>query len=98
MSDGCARVWRLLDEAFNDDCVQQVQAYGGGSILAWTGFTADHKIGLKFIDGNLNALGYLDFILQHTVLPFLQAHAGENFILVDNNATPHHAKVVRVFK
>lgn len=98
MSDGRARVRRLPGEAFNDECVQQVKAFGGGSIMAWAGFTADHKIGLKFIDGNLNAVGYRDFVLRDTVLPFIQAHAGDNFILVDDNATPHRARIVRAFK
>lgn len=98
MSDGRARVRRLQGEAFNDECVQPVTAFGGGSVMAWAGFTAEHKIGLKFIVGNLNAAGYRDEILRDTVLPFIQANAGENFILVDDNATPHRARIVRAFK
>ena len=66
--------------------------------MVWAGFAHDHKIPLEFIEGNMTAAKYSDKILRDVILPFQQAHPAENFILVDDNATSHRARVVTVYK
>lgn len=97
-NDGRARVRRTAGQAFNEDCLRIVSAQGARSIMVWAGFTNDHKIGLRIIEGNMNAVRYRDDILSDVILPFQHAHPAENFILVDDNATPHRARVVTEFK
>nr|KAG5690334.1 hypothetical protein BaRGS_027631 [Batillaria attramentaria] len=81
--------------AFNDDCVRQIPARARQSIMVWAGFTYDHKIALEVIDGNMTAVKYRDDILRDVILPFKQQHPVENFILVDDNATSHRARIVQ---
>ena len=66
--------------------------------MVWAGFAHDHKIPLEFIEGNMTAAKYSDKILRDVILPFQQAHPAENFILVDDNATSHRARVITVYK
>ena len=64
----------------------------------WAGFTYDHKIVLKVIEGKMTITKYRDEILRDIILPFEHAHPAENFILVDDNATSHCARVVTAYK
>ncbi len=45
---------------------------------------------------NLNTHRYIDNILQDQVIPYAAAIGGE-FILMDDNATPHRARVTNAF-
>ncbi|KAK7110617.1 hypothetical protein V1264_014458 [Littorina saxatilis] len=89
-------VWRREGERFNQDCVQEVLAYGGGSVMVWGGFSANHKTPLYHIQGNLTGARYRDEILGPIVIPFLQ-QLGPQATLQDDNATPHRARVVGAF-
>ena len=55
--------------------------------------TNNHKIALKVIEGNTNAVKYWDEILRDVTLPFQQANPEDNFILADGNATSHRARI-----
>ena len=66
--------------------------------MVWAGFTCDCKITLEVIKGNKTAAKFRDEILHDVILPFQQAHPAENFILVDDNATSHRARVITVYK
>nr|KAG5710364.1 hypothetical protein BaRGS_009080 [Batillaria attramentaria]KAG5711194.1 hypothetical protein BaRGS_004838 [Batillaria attramentaria] len=61
--------------------------------MVWAGFTYDRKIALEVIDGNMTVVKYRDDILCDVILPFKQQHPVENFILVDDNATSHRARL-----
>ena len=78
--------------------VRVVPLRGRLSIMVWAGFTYNHKIALKVIGGNMNAVKYRDEILRDVIMPFQQAHPEENFILVDDNATSHRARIVTAYK
>ena len=66
--------------------------------MVWAGFTYDHKIALTVIEGNMNAAKYRDEILRDVIVPFQEAHPAENFILLDDNATSHRARIVIAYK
>lgn len=94
--DGRMRVRRLPGERFLEDCqVDRVQA-GGGSIHVWGAFHNDAKSPLVPLDRNVNGVVYRD-ILRDTLVPFARQHFGDNFRYQDDNATPHHARVVTAY-
>jgi hypothetical protein len=39
--DGRRRIWRRRGEELDDDCVEEVEAFGGGSIMVWGGISAE---------------------------------------------------------
>ena len=53
------------------------------------------KTNLIDVQGNLNAQGYINQILQPEAVPFLQRHGPE--ILMHDNARPHVARICRQF-
>ena len=65
--------------------------------MVWAGFTYDYEIASKVIEGNTTAAKYSDEILRDVILSYQQAHPAENFIVVDDNATRDHAKVVTAY-
>ena len=61
--------------------------------MVWGGIRHNAKTDLVIIEGNLNAVGYRDTILDPHVVPQDRA-VGANFLLVDDNARPHRGDVV----
>ena len=53
------------------------------------------KTNLIVVQGNLNAQGYINQILQREAVPFLQRHGPA--ILMHDNARPHVARICRQF-
>ena len=80
----------------HEDCIQQVDAFGRGSVMVWAGIFVGGKTSLTFIDGNLNGRRYIDEVLRPEVIPYAGA-VGPNFVLQDDNATPHRARIVTQF-
>ena len=67
--------------------------FGGGSVTVWVGISAQGKTDLHVIDnGTLTALRYVNEILDVYVRPYAGA-VGENFILMDDNARAHRARI-----
>ena len=67
--------------------------FGGGSVTVWAGISAQGKTDLHVIDnGTLTALRYVNEILDVYVCPYAGA-VGENFILMDDNALAHRARI-----
>ena len=97
-NDGLVRVRRSRGQAFSDDCVRAVTLQGGRFITVWAGFTYDYKIALRVIEGNMNAVKYRDEILRDIIVPFQEAHPEENFILLNDNAASHRARIVTAYK
>ena len=88
-----ARVWRVPNERFAPVCVAEHDRFGGGSVMVWAGISAQGKTDLNVIDnGTLTALRYVNEILDVYVRPYAGA-VGENFILMDDNARAHTARI-----
>ena len=94
--DGRLRVWRRTGERFAQNCVQPVVQYRGGSVMVWGGISETGKTDLVHIQGNLNGQRYRDEVVQPHVLPYAQ-RIGQGFVLQDDNARPHRARVVNDF-
>ena len=65
--------------------------FGGGSVMVWGGIMGRRKKNLIVVQGNLNAHGYINQILQPEAVPFLQRHGLA--ILTHDNARPHVARI-----
>ena len=92
-TDRRARVWRMPNERFAPVCVAEHDWFGGGSVMVWVGISAQGKTDLHVIDnGTLTALRYVNEILDVYVRPYAGA-VGENFILMDDNARAHRARI-----
>ena len=67
---------------------------GGPSVMVWGGISIDGVTDLYVIHyGALTGVRYRDEILDVYVRPFAGA-VGENFVLMDDDARPHRARVV----
>ena len=88
-----ARVWRMPNERFAPVCVAEHDRFGRGSVMVWAGISAQGKTDLHVIDnGTLTALRYVNEILDVYVRPYAGV-VGENFILMDDNARAHRARI-----
>ena len=93
--DGRIRVFRRRGERFADNCLIERDRFGGESVMVWGGIIGRRKTNLIVVQGNLNAQGYIDQILQPEAVPFLQRYGPA--ILIHNNARPHVARICRQF-
>lgn len=93
-ADGRLRVYRRRNERYRQDCVLEVDRFGGGGVMVWAGITSTGRTILYRIQGNLTGVRYRDEILRPIVVPFLRANGG---ILQQDNARPHTARVCTDF-
>ena len=93
--EGGIRVFRRRGERFADNCLIERDRFGGGSVMVWGGIMGRRKTNLIVVQGNLNAQGYTNQILQPEAVPFLQRHGPA--ILMHDNARPHVARIFRQF-
>lgn len=91
--DGRRRVWRTTGERYADCCVREHHRFGGGSVMVWAGISIDGHTDLHVVNGNLTGVRYRDEILHAIVRPYAGA-IGNDFVLMDDNARPHRARVV----
>ena len=69
--EGGTRVLRRREERFPDNCLIERDRFGGGSVMVWDGIMGRRKTNLIVVQGNLNAQGYINQILQpEAVLSF----------------------------
>ena len=91
--DGRRRVWRMRGERYADCCVSEHDRFGGGSVMIWAGISIGGCTDLHVINGNLTGAIYRDEILHPIVRPYAGA-IGNDFVLMDDNARPHRARIV----
>ena len=89
------RVFRSRGERFADNCLIERDRFGGGSVMVWGSIMGRRKTNLIVVQGNLNAQGYINEILQPEAVPFLQRHGPA--ILMHDNARPRVAWICRQF-
>ena len=63
--------------------------------MVWGGIRGRRKTNLIVVQGNINAQGCINKILQTEAVPFLQRHGPA--ILMHDNARPHVARICRQF-
>ncbi|GFT84358.1 transposable element Tc3 transposase [Trichonephila clavipes] len=72
-------------------------SYRGGGILVWAGISLSGHTDLHvFHGGTVTGLRYRDEILDPYVRPYAAA-IGNDFILMDDNARPHRARIVEEY-
>ena len=93
--DGRIRVFRRRGERFADNCLIERDRFGGGSVMAWGGIMFRRKTNHIVVQGNLNAQGSINQILQPEAVPFFRRHGPA--ILMHDNARPPIARICRQF-
>jgi transposase len=86
--DGRVRVYRRRNE--RSSCVQEVDSFGGGSVMMWAAISNDRKTDLVHVPGNLTAVRYRDEILQHHLMRVIDR---QRELFQQDNARPHTARV-----
>ena len=92
-NDGCIRVRRYDGERNLRACILQRHRGPRPSVMVWSAIGYNIRSRLLCTEGNLNSNYYIRDVLQHEVLPLLQAipHA----IFQQDNARPHVARIVQ---
>jgi hypothetical protein len=58
--DGRIRVYRHRNERFSSSCVQEVDSFGGCSVMMWAAISNDRKTDLVHVPEKLPAVRYRD--------------------------------------
>ena len=93
-ADGRARVYRRRNERFADNCIQEVDRFGGGSVMVWGAISHTGRTALVHVNGTLTAQRYCDEILQHHVVPIMQNNGR---LFQHDNARPHTARMTTAY-
>ncbi|KAJ4435085.1 hypothetical protein ANN_23660 [Periplaneta americana] len=95
--DGREGVWTRPGELYLDCMISKRTPSGCGSIMIRTGISTNEKTEFGIIkNGSLKAARYIDEVLHYHKVPF-SIFAGENFILMHDNARPHAARCMSDF-
>ena len=94
-NDGRARVYRARGERFNENCVVEIEPFGGGSIMMFAGISMHTKTPIVRRQGAVNAVRYQNDILLPLVIPHIRANRG--MILAQDNATCYSARTTHQF-
>ena len=86
------RVYTRRGEQFENSSIQEIEAFGGSSVMLWAGISNSGRTELVLINGTLTSQCYVDEILHPHVLPFLEA-ISQTAIFQDDNARPHRGKI-----
>jgi hypothetical protein len=96
-NDRRMRVYRRPGEPYVQCNIAQAVSYGGGSIMVWGGMSLEGRTELVIVNqGRLAADRYVTTILEPHVVPYAP-YIGENSTLMNDNARPHTAQIVRQY-
>ena len=88
--NGRIQEYRRRNERFASPCVQEVESYGGGSVMMWAAISYDSKTELVHALGNLTDVRYRDKILQPHLMHVIDR---QRRLFQQDNARPHTARV-----
>jgi transposase len=92
--DGRENVWRRPGQRYSQCCMSPRTGFNGGSIMVWGGISLDACTDLVFVEnGAMTTQKYILECLEPHVVPYAP-FIGENFLLMDDNARPHRARIV----
>lgn len=96
-SDRRVRVYRRPGERYAQCNFVENIRHGGGSVMFWGGISLGGRTELVALRrGNINAVRYISDILEPHVVPYAE-NFGAGFILMQDNARPHTARVTEDF-
>ena len=98
-NDGKIHVWRLPKEKYDVSCLTSMVKHGGGGVMMWGCFSW-HGLGpLVRIDGRINSERYIQEILGHHVIPYLEEFEEDNgeYFFQQDNAPIHTSARTRTF-
>ena len=87
------RVWRPPNSRVDDRYVQNVHAFGGGSVMVWAGIFLHGRTELHVCEGTMNGEIYARDIVTN-ILNDYRWNLEPNFRFLDDNARPHRARIV----
>lgn len=93
-ADGRAQVYRRRHERFAANCVQEVDRFGGGSVMMWAAISHTGRTDLVHVNGTLTAQRYCDEILHPHIVPIMQNNGR---IFQHDNARTHTARFTTTF-
>ncbi|GFT28119.1 transposable element Tc3 transposase [Trichonephila clavipes] len=90
-------IWREQRTRYHQSNTVERHSYRGGGILVWAGISLGGHTDLHvFHGGTVTGLRYRDETLDPYVRPYAAA-IGNDFILMDDNARPHRARMVEEY-
>ncbi|GFV10285.1 transposable element Tcb2 transposase [Trichonephila clavipes] len=90
-------IWREQRTRYHPSNTVERHSYRGGGILVWAGISLGGHADLHvFHGGTVTGLRYRDEMLDPYVRPYAAA-IGNDFILMDDNARPHRARIVEEY-
>ncbi|GFW45610.1 transposable element Tcb2 transposase [Trichonephila clavipes] len=90
-------IWREQRTRYHQSNTVERHSFRGGGILVWAGISLGGHTDLHvFHGGTVTGLRYRDEILDPYVRPYAAA-IGNDFILMDDNARPHRARIVEEY-
>jgi len=96
-NDARIRIWRRRRERFEANHVDPTRAFGGGSVMVWGGISMNHRTDLVILQPpGFTAVRYINEVLRPCVIP-MRRRIGHDFILMQDNAFPHVARVTREY-
>ena len=64
--------------------------------MVWAGISEEGKTDLIVLRGGITAEVYVNQVLRPAVVPYAAA-IGDGFVLMQDNATPHKARITQTF-
>jgi transposase len=93
------KIWRRSEDKYRPKCLALRRSGVPKKLMVWGAISVHGPGSLFFIEGSLNGELYLK-MLEEIVGPDLERLKrmnGEDYIFVDDNATPHRCKIVKRF-
>ena len=95
MTDGRLRVWRRPNEAYNQQMINAIELFGGGSVMVWGCISYDCKLDLIKSPMTLNAQRYQQEMLDAAVIPHFDSHPlATRPMCMNDNARPSRGRAV----
>ena len=94
--DGQMPVYQCNEERYADNCVVELDRFGGIGLLVWGAINYSFHSRLLIIHGNLTARRYVDEILRPELVPLLRRQLNP-MVFQQDNARPHMARLTQDF-